>query len=227
MFKKVQTAVTGLTTAFSEFRTQQEKRLREIERELEQRALRADRPGVTAFASTGNLAAERKALGALVKTGSDVELKSVTGLSVDSDPAGGYVTLPHMAETMIKRIYDQSPIRRLARVRTIETGDGWQEPIDADDMNAEWVSERQARPVLPAAELALLTVPLNELYSNVRVTQKLLDLSFINLGRWIEEKLADRFARSESLAYVTGDGVGQPQAFCRWRARAPSTAPGR
>jgi hypothetical protein len=33
-------------------------------------------------------------LGAFIRTGSDVKLKSATDLSVNTDSAGGYVTLP-------------------------------------------------------------------------------------------------------------------------------------
>ena len=55
--------------------------------------------------------------------------------------------------------------------------------------------------------------PLSEVFSNVKVTQKLLDLSFINVGSWVEGKLADRFARSEGEAYVLGNSVGRPQGF--------------
>lgn len=168
---------------------------------------------VRCWFGSGNLAAERKALGRLVKVGDDSEIKSVAGLSVDTDPAGGYVVLPHMAATMIKRIWDQSPIRRLARVQSIDTDDAWEEPLDDDQAAAAWVEEREARPVLAAPELGLLRVPLNELYSNVSVTQKLLDLSFVNVGQWVEGKLADRFARSESLAYVSGNGVKRPEGF--------------
>jgi HK97 family phage major capsid protein len=207
-------ALDGLLKNFEQFKARNEARVAELEREVEQQVLRANRPGAGGSdRSNGNLAAERKALGRLVKAGDDSEIKSVAGMSFDTDPGGGYVVLPHMAQTMIKRIWDQSPIRRLARVQTIESGSGWEEPLDDDQAEAEWVGERQARPVLDAPELGLLRVPLNEIYSNVKVTQKLLDLSFVNVGQWVEGKLADRFARSEGEAYVSGDGVGKPQGF--------------
>jgi len=67
--------------------------------------------------------------------------------------------------------------------------------------------------VLPAAELALLDIPLNEMYGNTRITQKLLDLAYADVGVWLEQRLADRFGRTEALAYVSGSGVGQPEGF--------------
>ena len=180
--------------------------------QLEKHVIRQGRP-LAGGSDGGDLLAERKAIGQFVRTGGDIEMKSVSGHEVGEDPAGGYLVLPQMSASMTKRIFDLSPIRRLSRVVTLDAAGSWQEPLDDDDTSAEWVSERQARPVLDSAELALLTVHLCELYGNTRITQKLLDLSFVDIGAWVEGKLADRFARAESLAYVSGNGVGQPEGF--------------
>lgn len=211
---ELRSAVDGFTANTTEALTSTRKDVEALTKAVEKLELRMNRPGVaSSFRGDGDLDRERKAVGAFVRNGDDAELKAVSTLEVGVDPAGGYVVLPQMSKTMIKRIWDQSPIRRLARVVTIETGDAWQEPIDDDDAIAEWVGERQARPVLDAPELGLLTVPLSELFSNVKVTQKLLDLSFHDIGQWVEGKLADRFARSENEAYVKGNAVGKPQGF--------------
>ena len=99
-YTDVSRAVNGLMDAFEEFKSQQDARMTALEKEAEETALRLDRPGATsAFSVKGNLAAERKALGAFAKSGDERELKTVAGLSTDNDPGGGYVVLPHMAET--------------------------------------------------------------------------------------------------------------------------------
>lgn len=204
---EVSEAVDTLMTSFDSFRAEHTRRLDQLEARL-------NRPGLIGPNSTnGDLAAERKAIGMFCRTGSDIELKQVVGLSTDVDPAGGYVVLPQMSDRMTRRIYDQSPIHRLSRVQTMDTGDAWAEPLDLDESSASWVSEHQARPSLSAPQLGLLTVPLNELYSVQTVTQKLMDLSFVDIGAWVESKLADKFARTEALAYVSGNGVAQPLGF--------------
>jgi HK97 family phage major capsid protein len=204
-------AAENLMTSFEEFKARHDKRLDALEQHVV-RQNRRDVLGGVGDPVNGDLGRERAAIGQFVK-GDDRELKSVSGHEVGEDLAGGYLVLPQMSSSMTKRIFDLSPIRRLSRVVTLDAAGSWQEPLDDQSSSAEWVGERQARPVLDGAELALLTIHLCELYGNTRITQKLLDLSFVDLGLWIEGKLADRFARAESLAYVSGTGVGQPEGF--------------
>jgi HK97 family phage major capsid protein len=154
----VSQAVDGLMSAFEEFKANSDKRLDKIE-------MRLNRPGATALfdRGKGDLAAERKAIGAFAKTGSDVELKS---MEVGVDPAGGWFTLPEMSSQMTRKLWDSSPIRRLARVQVMTSGDSWQEPLDRDESAAEWVAELQARPALDTPQVGLLDTPLNEIYTH-------------------------------------------------------------
>lgn len=178
--------------------------------ELEKKFNRPARAGGDDLETKGDIAAERKALGAFIAKGEESELKS---MATDSDPAGGYVTMPAMSSSMTKRIFDQSPIRRLSRVITLDANDGWEEPIDKNDVGAEWVGERQTRAATSTADLGLLSVPLHEIWAQQPITQKLLDTSFVNLGAWIENKLADKFGRTEGESFVTGDTPLKPEGF--------------
>ncbi|WP_292326462.1 phage major capsid protein [Mesorhizobium sp.] len=164
--------------------------------------------------------AEHKAFGQFIKTGSDIEIKA---LSTDEGPAGGYITGTNMAQAINQKIFDQSPIRRLARVVTIDSGDVWEEPLDFSDLGAEWVGERESRPDTGDSDLGLLTIPLHEVYAKQTVTQKLMDLSFVNIGSWIEGKIADKFGRTEGLAYATGNGVKKPRGFMDYSAASVTT----
>src|SRR5690606_34746166 len=114
------------------------------------------------------------------------------------------------SQVMIKRLFDESPIRRLARVETMETGDAWEEVIDLDEAAAEWVGEKQARPETAAPRVGVLIVPLREQYAMPVATQKLLDTSYIDVGAWLDGKINDKFARSDAQAFVAGNGVLKP-----------------
>jgi len=151
-----------------------------------------------------------KALATMIRTGDEAALK---GMSVGSDPDGGYVVIPARSQGMTQKIFDGSPIRRLARVETITTGDAWEEPIDADDIGAEWVGESQARPVTDTAQLGLLRVPVHETYALQPVTQRLIDDASIDVGAWVEAKISDKFARQEGTAFTLGDGIAKPRGF--------------
>ena len=117
---------------------------------------------------------------------------------------------------MTKKIFDASPIRRLARVETITTGDAWEEPIDNDDVGTEWVGESAARSATSTAQLGLLRVPVHESYSLQPVTKRLIDDASVDVGAWVEGEIPDKFARQEGLAFATGDRVAKPRGFLNY-----------
>lgn len=135
-------------------------------------------------------------------------------LSTDVDPAGGYVVYPNFASTIRSVQRDTGAMTALAYIQTIETGDGWYEPVELDDdWEANDVGESQARPETASGELGLDHTPLNEVYANAKATQKLLDLSQRDIGQWVESKMADRFVRKENYNYIAGDGVGRAKGL--------------
>lgn len=153
---------------------------------------------------------ERKAIGTFARTGDEAELKA---LSVDSNPDGGYTVVPVLSNTMTTKLWDQSPVRRLARIETITTGDAFEEPVDNAQSGATWVGERESRPATSTPTLGLIRVPVQEIYASQPITQRLLDDSRFDLGNWIEGKISDKFGRSEGAAYVSGDDVKRPKGF--------------
>lgn len=172
--------------------------------------LQLQRNGLGAGKKANDPSVEHKAIGKFVRTGDDTELKT---MSVNSDPDGGYLVLPVMGDSLIQKIREQSAIARLARRITISTGDAWEEIVDFDETGATWVGETQARPATSTPRLGKIRIPVEEIYAAPKVTQRLLDDSAFNVGGWIEDKIADKFGRTEGAAFVTGTGVGQPKGF--------------
>jgi HK97 family phage major capsid protein len=196
--------------AFDAFRKTNDERIDGIEA-----ALNRPRPGGGGGPGDGGGADAnmRKALGALgtmVRTGNEARLNE---LSVASDPDGGYLTVPVLSTSMTKRLFDGSPMRRLARTETISDGDSFEEPIDDGDVEAVWVGERQARPPTTGPTIRMRKVPVHEMYALQPVTQRLLDDARFDIGSWMERKIGDRFARSEGAACFAGDGVIKPRGI--------------
>ncbi|MBP7705570.1 MAG: phage major capsid protein [Caulobacter sp.] len=190
-----------------------------LEQRLDEAEKRANRPAAPgAKTAQAEADAEYKALSTFVRDGNDAELKA---MSAGSDPDGGYVTHPVLSHTMTKKLFDQSPMRQLARVETIDKGDSWEEPVDADDIGAEWVGETESRPDTSTAQLGMLRVPVHEIFARQAVTQRLIDDASIDVASWVEGKVTDRFGRSEGGAFVSGSGSLQPQGFL---APTPSSA---
>lgn len=186
-------------------------------KEREEMELRMNRDrwhGGRAPATEVAVAAEHKAIASFIRTGDETGFAEVKSLArVGSDPDGGYLVTPALSQTIQRRVFDASPIARLARRVTIDTGDAFEEPIDDSDIGAEWVTETAPRPGLQTPKLRLLRVPCHEIYTNQTVTQRLLDDSRFEVGSWITDKIADKFARSEGAAFISGDGTNKPQGI--------------
>lgn len=196
-----------LGNAFEEFKRTHIGRVDAIEKKLARAALM----GAPLADSKAGLNGEAaKALGIYVRTGSEHELKA---MSAGSDPDGGYLVAPSLSDTMIVKAFDVSPLGRLARRVTIGAGDAYEEPVDADDIGAEWVGENSARPATKTVEMKYLRVPVMELYALQPVTQRLLDDARFDVGAWVSAKIGDKFARSFGAAFVKGDGVARPRGL--------------
>jgi HK97 family phage major capsid protein len=158
--------------------------------------------------------AELDAVAVFARSGDDSKLKEIqAAMSVGSDPDGGYLVLPSLSSGMTKKLFDMTPLRRLARVETITAGSEWIEPIDNGESGAVWVAEQTARPATSTPQLGELRIPLEEVYALQPVTQRLVDDIGFDLGGWIDGKVTDKFARTEGAAFVTGNGVGKPRGF--------------
>jgi len=144
----------------------------------------------------------------------DVEIKA---MSVDSDPNGGFLTMPEFAGIIQTKVFESSPMRQLANVTTIGS-DTLEIVPDIDESEASWTTERASRTATTTPTLGLININAHEMYANPQVTQKMLDDSVIDIEAWIQKKVADKFARKEATAFVTGSGVGQPKGIMSYTA---------
>jgi HK97 family phage major capsid protein len=142
----------------------------------------------------------------------DVLEQHQKALSVDSDPDGGYLVTPQQSARIIEVVFETSPMRQIATVETISS-DALEGLFDGDEAAAAWVAERGSRPETNTPQLGQWRIPTHELYANPRATQKLLDDSAVDIEAWLSRKVADKFARTENLAFVLGTGVGQPRGI--------------
>jgi HK97 family phage major capsid protein len=144
----------------------------------------------------------------------DAEVKA---LSVNSDVSGGYLTSPEVGGIIQTRVFETSPMRQLASVMTIGS-DTYEVILDNDEAASGWVGESAPRPNTGTPGLGKLTIYCNELYANPKATQKILDDAGIDMEAWLGQKVADKFARDEATAFVSGNGVNKPKGFLSYAA---------
>lgn len=143
-------------------------------------------------------------------------------LAVGGDPDGGYVVTPDTSGRIVSRIYETSPIRQYAAVQSTSS-DSFEGMYDLDEVDFGWTTEKGARTETSTPQLDVWRIPVHEMYAEPRATQKILDDASIDIEGWLQNKVADKFARAEASAFINGDGVGKPRGFLTYSDR---TSPG-
>jgi HK97 family phage major capsid protein len=175
-------------------------------------AVRAYKPAFLAFLRRGG------------HNGDTLPQEIRAAMSVGSDPDGGYLVPPDMSGRMVSLIYESSPIRQIASVTTTR-GNEITGRNDLAEADAAWVGETAARPATTTPTVGEWKIPVHEMYANPGATQTLIDDSMVSMEDWLNGKVADKMARLEATAFVSGNGVGKPRGFLDYaHASAPTAA---
>lgn len=144
-------------------------------------------------------------------------------MQVGSDPDGGYWVPTQMSSDIKRRIFETSPMRQISSVLSITT-DSISFPTDTNDATSGgWVGETESRSETATPQVGEQKIYVREQYAEPRVTQKLLDMSTIDVEGWLNGKIADKMARTENTAFVSGTGVDQPRGFLDYKSAAVTT----
>ncbi|MFP4275728.1 MAG: phage major capsid protein [Paracoccaceae bacterium] len=210
-------ALAGFASDIREFRDgiqarlqQQEERLTMLDRKSHMLA----RPTLAAGTEPG--APHRKAFGAYLRCGDDDALRGVElegkAMSTAIAGDGGYLVDPQTAETIASVLRSTASIRQIANVVNVEAT-SFDVLIDTTEMGAGWSSETGAQAETGTPVIERITIPLHELSALPKASQRLLDDSAFDMEGWLAGRIADRFARAEAAAFVSGDGVDKPTGF--------------
>lgn len=146
--------------------------------------------------------------------GGELEMKA---LSSDSDQDGGFLITPEMSSEVVKQVYETSDMRPYASVQTISSS-SLEILQDLGEAASGWVQETQARPVTNTPQFKMIEIPVHELYAQPTATQRFLDDASINVEDWLAGKVAEKFARDENTAFVSGNGVSKPKGILSYAA---------
>lgn len=139
-----------------------------------------------------------------------VEFKS---LSSDDAEAGVIIT-PTLNKKILSFMHHKSPMRNLASIETISTS-AVDYIIEEGDFAAGWVGETEERKETKTAQLVRKRINVHEMYAQPKATQKLLDDAEINVETWLAERIADSFVKTESDAFIQGDGNRKPMGLLK------------
>ncbi|WP_052101040.1 phage major capsid protein [Clostridium haemolyticum] len=135
-------------------------------------------------------------------------------MSSDSSPNGGIFLPQNMASGIITRVRKISPMRQICSTVTISKGNDYQAVREANNAyEYGWVGERQPRKETATDTFESIRIPVHEMYAQPSATQILIDDAAFNIEGYIKERVANRFAQVEGSAFISGDGVKQPEGF--------------
>ena len=156
----------------------------------------------------------QKAFNAYLRSGDDEGLRGLEieekALNVSGD--GGYLVDPQTSETVRSALSSTALIRAIANIVNVEST-SYDVLIDHGDMGAGWATETGSLTETTTPQIDRISIPLHELSALPKASQRLLDDSAFNIEGWLAERIADKFARSEAAAFVSGDGVDKPTGF--------------
>lgn len=140
-------------------------------------------------------------------------------MSVGSDPEGGYFVPADMGGRIVAKMFDLSPIRQIAAVQAISS-DALEGISDTDEAGFAWTGESSTRTETTTPTIGKYRIVAEEMYAYPKTTRKLLDDAVVDVEAWLIGKVADRFARAEGAAFITGNGVSKPRGFTTYTTAA-------
>ncbi len=144
-------------------------------------------------------------------------------MSVGSDADGGYLVPADTTGRIVTRLFELSPIRAIASVQNISS-DALEGIEDLNELDVGWTGETAARPDTNTPQVGKWRIPVEEMYAQPKVTQKLLDDASVDIEMWLTNKVADKIARLEGAAFITGNGISKPRGFATYTTAATADA---
>lgn len=233
-YAELEREVEAGTRSRDELKAEMDKRLSElvgsiegVQRAVAEAAQDADRPAIVGANGRPLSAQDTKERDAFHRyarngpesrqfTGDDYEtlttgMAAARELSTDDLTTGGVFVPANTTNRIIERVYELSPIRQNATVESITQGDRLPIPKESDkDYDSGWVGERQDREQTETEAFGLVDIPVHEQYAEPRMTNKMLEDSGIDIEGRLVRGIGRRFALTEGISFVTGDGVNKP-----------------
>lgn len=126
--------------------------------------------------------------------------------------SGGFAVPEEISRQIVSQIRDVSPIRQIARVRSVGTSD-YKELVNTRGNTAEWVGETATRSQTDTPDLAEIAPTMGTMNAKPQATVESIDDIFFDVGAMLVENTVELFAQKEGEAFVSGNGTNKPTGF--------------
>lgn len=132
-------------------------------------------------------------------------------LNETTDSEGGYLVTPEMDRVMLKNITQVDPMRTICRVQPCNS-DSMEIDKETSGLTAYWVDEESSATESTPA-VGKWDIKLHGLGVLTKATRAWLMDTYMNADAWISESAGIAMGYKEGVAFVEGNGVGQPLGF--------------
>ncbi len=215
--QEVKAAIAGFLSEFKGFQDDMTTKLQQQEERLtmlDRKTYAAGRPVLSAAIDEG--APHQKAFAAYLRSGDDDALRGLVlegkALNTQVSADGGFLVDPETSERIRSVLRSTASIRGIANVVNVEAT-SFDVLIDRTDLGSGWATETGTLTETATPQIERISIPLHELAAMPKASQRLLDDSAFDVEGWLAERIADKFARAEAAAFVSGDGIDKPKGF--------------
>lgn len=133
-------------------------------------------------------------------------------MATDSNPDGGYFVPTETLGIINGRVFETSPMRRIASVITTSAKSV---EVLLDDQEAAFNWGGEADPVVETntPKVGRLEIVAHKAVAYPKITEELLADAAYDVEAWLAGKVADVIARGENTAFVNGNGTNRPRGF--------------
>jgi HK97 family phage major capsid protein len=136
---------------------------------------------------------------------------------------GGYWLTPTVSNRILETILLIDPMRSVCSVETLRNGDELTMLGEVGTFPCGWTTEQGARAATANMTLTEKRIPSHPMYAMPLMTQKMARIAAFDVEGWMTRRVARSFANLEGIAFVSGNGVGQPEGILT-AARRTGTA---
>ncbi len=215
--EEVKSALAGFLSEFKGFQDDMTSKLQQQEERLtmlDRKSMTAGRPALSTAVDLD--APHKKAFGAYLRSGDDDGLRGLVlegkALNTQVSADGGFLVDPETSARIRGVLKSTSSLRAIANLVQVEAT-SFDVLVDHTDLGSGWATETASLSETGTPQIDRISIPLHELAAMPKASQRLLDDSAFDVEGWLAERIADKFARAEAQAFVSGDGIDKPKGF--------------
>src|SRR5690606_25695610 len=125
---------------------------------------------------------------------------------------GGFLVAPTVAMQVQEALNVTASLRRVANVVAVESA-SYEVLVDMGDIAHGWATEAAAQAETGTPSVQRVVIPVHELSAMPKASQRLLDDAAFDVETWLAGRIAEKFARAEATAFISGDGVNKPRGI--------------